>query len=491
MQRRWSSNSPQSDGSSVQKTTALQPTNKSLLRGLPGVDRLLRLEQAKDLIAQFGHTLVAESFREILEQTRLHLIEGRLEHVPDDESLLEAARASLADQLTPSLQPVINATGVIIHTNLGRAPLGSESRAAVNSVSAAYSNLEYELAEGSRGSRTVHAEKLITRLTGAEAALVVNNNAAAVLLMLTTLCRGKEVIISRGQLVEIGGGFRIPDVLAQSGAHLVEVGTTNRTHLSDYANAVSDNTAAILVTHYSNYKIVGFTSQPAMDDLANLAREHRFLLLFDQGSGVMLDVSPFGLEPEMTPIDGLRAGCDVVAFSGDKMLGGPQAGIIIGNQAHIERLKRHPFARAVRADKMCLAALSATLTPYLTNQAMEKIPVWRMISRAIEDITVEADSWVARLGNHGIHAFARPGESRIGGGSLPGSTLPTRLVAIDHPDMNADSLAVTLRTGPVPVIGRIQEGHLLLDPRTVLPEQVNDLIVAVIRACETPESSTF
>jgi L-seryl-tRNA(Ser) seleniumtransferase len=465
----------------VQKTPAIHSPKNSLLRALPGVDRLLRMEQTLDLIDEFGHLLVAESFRAILEQTRIDLMDGRLGRVPDETTLLEAARASLADQLKPSLRPVINASGVIIHTNLGRAPLSNESRAAVELVSAAYSNLEYDLAEGSRGSRTVHAEKLITRLTGAEAALVVNNNAAAVLLILTALCPGKEVIVSRGQLVEIGGGFRIPDVLAQSGAHLVEVGTTNRTHLADYANAVSDDTAAILVTHDSNFKIIGFTSQPALSELADLAREHQLLLLFDQGSGVMLDVAPFGLEPDMTPIDGLRAGCDVVAFSGDKMLGGPQAGIIIGKQTHIERLKRHPLARAVRADKLCLASLSATLTPYLTNQALEKIPVWRMIARTIEEIVIEADSWVSRLREHDINAFTLSGESRIGGGSLPGATLPTRLVAIDQPNMSAASLAATLRAAPIPVIGRIQDGYLLLDPRTVLPEQVNHLLDAVIR----------
>jgi L-seryl-tRNA(Ser) seleniumtransferase len=481
MRRRWNNNSPQSDGKSVQKTPAIQSPKNSLLRALPGVDRLLRMEQTSDLIAEFGHPMVTESFRAVLEQARIDLLEGRLGHVPDETTLLETARASLADQLKPSLRQVINASGVIIHTNLGRAPLSNESRAAVELVSAAYSNLEYDLAEGSRGSRTVHAEKLITRLTGAEAALVVNNNAAAVLLILTALCRGKEVIVSRGQLVEIGGGFRIPDVLAQSGAHLVEVGTTNRTHLSDYANAVSDNTAAILVTHDSNFKIIGFTSQPAMSELADLAREHQLLLLFDQGSGVMLDVVPFGLEPEMTPIDGLRAGCDVVAFSGDKMLGGPQAGIIIGKQAHMERLKRHPLARAVRADKLCLAALSATLAPYLTNQAIEKIPVWRMIARTINDLAIEADSWVARLREHGVSAFTLSGESRIGGGSLPGATLPTRLVAIHHPKMSADSLAATLRAAPIPVIGRIQEGYLLFDPRTVLSEQASYLLDAVIR----------
>jgi L-seryl-tRNA(Ser) seleniumtransferase len=286
--------------------------------------------------------------------------------------------------VAPSLAPLINATGVIVHTNLGRAPLSAQARAAVARVAAGYSALEYDLPAGERGSRSVHAASLLARLTGAEAAFVVNNNAAAVLLMLTALCQGREVIISRGQLVEIGGGFRVPDVMAQSGARLVEVGTTNRTHLYDYARAITPETGAILVAHHSNFKIVGFTSEPSLAELAALAREHELLLLYDQGSGALLDTAAYGLDPEPLVQDALAAGADLVTFSGDKLLGGPQAGILAGRRDLVAAVARHPLARAVRPDKLCLAALSATLVAYLTGRAPEQIPVWQMIARPAE-----------------------------------------------------------------------------------------------------------
>ncbi|VAW39325.1 L-seryl-tRNA(Sec) selenium transferase, partial [hydrothermal vent metagenome] len=317
-----------------------------------------------------------------------------------------------------------------------------------------------------------------TRLTNAEAALVVNNNAAAVLLMLTALCQGKEVIISRGQLVEIGGGFRIPDVMAQSGAKLVEVGTTNRTHLKDYTNAITEETAAIMVAHHSNYKIIGFSSEPTLAELAELTHAHNLPLLYDQGSGALLDSAPYGLEPEPTVLDGLAAGADIVAFSGDKLLGGPQAGILCGRQTLIAQLKQHPLARAVRADKLCLAGLSATLTHYLTDNALSEIPVWRMISRPLDEITSEADSWAERLQERGIRAESVDGRSTVGGGSLPGTSLPSRLVAIQQ--NNLDALATRLRQEKMPVIGRIQDGRLLIDPRTILPEQVEMLLQSLV-----------
>lgn len=469
----------------MQKIQPKPASTTSLLRQLPSVDRLLHLPQVVDLVACYSLPLVTDALREALAETRANLAAGHLDTIPPDVSFAQMAEEIISDQLSPSLRPVINATGVIIHTNLGRAPLSTDALAAIEMVSAGYSTLEYDLEEGRRGSRTVHAEKYLTRLTGAEAALVVNNNAAAVLLMLTALGRGREVITSRGQLVEIGGGFRIPDVLAQSGAHLVEVGTTNRTHLRDYAQAITENTAAILVTHYSNYKIIGFTSQPEMADLAALAREHNLLLLFDQGSGMLLDVAPFGLEPETTVIDGLRAGCDVVAFSGDKMLGGPQAGILCGRRDLISQLKQHPLARAIRADKLCLAGLTATLSHYLRDEATDKIPVWQMIARPIAAIEAEAQAWSDRLREAGIESQIIAGESRIGGGSLPGTSLPTHMIAIAPGHINVDGLAVALRAAPVPVIGRIQDGHLLLDPRTVLPEQVDALIDGVIASFHT------
>jgi L-seryl-tRNA(Ser) seleniumtransferase len=297
--------------------------------------------------------------------------------------------------------------------------------------------------------------------------------------MLTTLCQGREVIISRGQLVEIGGGFRIPDVMAQSGAKLVEVGTTNRTHLHDYRAALTENTAAILVAHHSNYKIIGFTSEPTLAELAELAHEHTVPLLYDQGSGVMLDVSPFGLAPEPTVLEGLAAGCDVLAFSGDKLLGGPQAGILCGRAELIARLKRHPLARAVRADKLCLAALAATLHSYATERVLQEIPVWQMIARPFDDLAATADTWAARWQEQGIKAVVVEGDSTVGGGSLPGTSLPSRLVAIEQPGV--DELAAALRQHSTPVIGRIQDGRYLIDPRTVLPNQVESLIQAILK----------
>jgi L-seryl-tRNA(Ser) seleniumtransferase len=364
---------------------------------------------------------------------------------------------------------VVNATGVIVHTNLGRAPLSDAARAAAAEVSWGYSNLEYDLEDGARGSRAVHVEQLLQEATGAEAALVVNNNAAAVLLMLSGLCQGREVLISRGQLVEIGGGFRVPDVMAQSGARLVEVGTTNRTHIHDYAHAVSDQTAAILVAHHSNFKIVGFTSEPSLQELAELASEHDILLLYDQGSGALLDTSVYGLDREPTVVDGLRAGVDLVSFSGDKLLGGPQAGIICGRVSLVGQLKKHPLARAVRPDKLCLASLSATLASYVTGRATEEIPVWRMIARPVAEVEAVAERWLSRLREASLQAEAMTGESTVGGGSLPGTTLPTVLVAIEHP--HPDRLARQLRQNTPPIVGRIGEGRLILDPRTVMPEE--------------------
>jgi L-seryl-tRNA(Ser) seleniumtransferase len=431
------------------------------------------------LAAAFGRPLAIEALRAALEETRSTLLAGGDVEIPPDVDLVYEAREWLETLLAPTLRPVINATGIIIHTNLGRAPLSAAAIAAAGRA-AGYASLEYDVEAGRRGSRSAHAEPLLTRLTGAEAALVVNNNAAAILLMLSALARDREVIISRGQLVEIGGGFRIPDVMAQSGARLVEVGTTNRTHLRDYAAAITEDTAAILAVHHSNYQIVGFTAQPALAELAALARERGLLLLFDQGSGALRDVSAFGLEPEPTVLDGLRAGCDLVAFSGDKLLGGPQAGILCGRAELIERLKRHPLARAVRADKLALAALAATLNQYLTGRA-EEIPVWRMIARPLDEITGEAEAWAEKLREKGLPATTAPGESFVGGGSLPGESLPTRVVVVDPGDAGADVLAARLRAEPTPVIARIHNDRLLLDPRTVLPGQGETLARAVAR----------
>ncbi|MFO7682591.1 MAG: L-seryl-tRNA(Sec) selenium transferase [Chloroflexota bacterium] len=459
------------------KTTAA-PSQDELLRQIPSLDKLLRLPVTVELMADYGRSLTIEALRTILDEQRTAVRRGAA-YIPMNALLVQAARDWLDNWFSPTLRPVINATGVIVHTNLGRAPLSRAAIEAVTAVAQGYATLEFDLETGKRGSRAVHAEQMLTQLTGADAALPVNNNAAAVLLMLSALCQGKEVIISRGQLVEIGGGFRVPDVMVQSGAKLVEVGTTNRTHLKDYANAITENTGAILVAHHSNFKIIGFTTEPSLAELTELARAHHLPLLYDQGSGALLDTAEFGLAPEPTVLDGLQAGCDVVAFSGDKLLGGPQAGILCGRAELMNVIKKHPLARAVRADKMALAALSATLTHYLKDEALEEIPVWRMISRSLTTISETADTWAAQLQEQGITAQTIAGESTVGGGSLPGTTLPTRLVAITHPDVEA--LAAALRQNDPPIIGRIQDGRFLIDPRTVLAEQAQPLVSAIIK----------
>ena len=452
---------------------------QQLLRELPSVDRLLRLPVTVDLMAEYGRSLTLELLRTTLETMRQSVLNGTSSAIPANAMLVQMAREGLEDLLLPTLRPVINATGVIIHTNLGRAPLSQAAMKAVETAVNSYATLEYDLDSGQRGSRSIHAEALLTRLLQTEAATVVNNNAAALLLMLSTLCQGREVIISRGQLVEIGGGFRVPDVMAQSGAKLVEVGTTNRTHLRDYAGAINENTAAILVAHPSNFKIVGFTTEPELAELAELAQQHGILLLYDQGSGAILDTSSYGIDHEPTVQEGLEAGCDVVTFSGDKLLGGPQAGILCGRAELISRIKKHPLARAVRADKLCLSGLSVTLTHYLMEKATEEIPVWQMIARPLSELAATADTWATRLQEQDIQVAVIDGFSTVGGGSLPGSNIATRLVAITHSDV--DGMAARLRQEQVPIIGRIQDGRFLVDPRTVLLHQVEPLIRALIR----------
>jgi L-seryl-tRNA(Ser) seleniumtransferase len=376
----------------------------------------------------------------------------------------------------PTLLPVINATGVLLHTNLGRAPLSPAAISMMDAVSRNYSTLEFDLATGKRGSRLLHAEALLQRLTGAEAAVVVNNNAAAVLLVLSALAGSKRVVIARSQLVEIGGGFRVPDVMKQSGAKLVEVGTTNKVHLTDYEEAFEEPTALVLHAHRSNFKIIGFTEEPELKAIASLAHSRGVACVDDLGSGALLDTSIFGLAHEPTVQESLRSGAAVVAFSGDKLLGGPQAGILVGEQEWIQRLRRHPLARAVRADKLCLAALAATLTHYLCDEAVEEIPVWQMIAARHEDLHAKAVAWVASL--HAGEVLS--GRSTIGGGSLPEETLPTWLLALSTPRPNV--LAERLRLAPVPVIARVDDGRVVLDPRTVLPEQEGALL-ASLQAC--------
>jgi L-seryl-tRNA(Ser) seleniumtransferase len=400
------------------------------------------------------------------------------------------------------LREVINATGVIINTNLGRAPLSTAALEAMARVARGYSNLEYDLDAGARGSRQVHVRDLLRAVTGAEDALVVNNNAAAMLVVLSGLAVGREVIVSRGELVEIGGGFRVPDVMRQGGARLVEVGTTNRTRVDDYAAALGPETGALLAVHPSNFRIVGFTETPARGALAELAHAHGLPLVEDLGSGCLLATERFGLAHEPTPMESLAAGADVVCFSGDKLLGGPQAGIIIGRGAIVRPLARHPLMRAVRIDKLTLAALEATLRVYRDGTAEREIPIWRMVGAPLATVRARAEGWVARLAQAapaGARLAVVDGESTIGGGSLPGETLPTALCAVE-PDPGESSrvsgadgeadgatdaaarLAARLRRSAPPVVGRVLRGRVLLDPRTVLPERDDQLVTVVAAA---------
>ncbi len=429
------------------------------------------LAQARSLLPG---VLVTGAVRETLAEVRRGITGGDMALPSIDELAVSSAeRAFLA--IMPSLRAVINATGVIIHTNLGRAPLSQSALDAIQQA-ASYSNLEYDLTEGERGSRYVHAVQILRRVVGCEDALVVNNNAAALVLVLTCLCAGREAILSRGQSVEIGGGFRIPEVMKTSGARLVEVGTTNRTYARDYSEAISAETAIVMRVHASNFRIVGFTTQPSVQDLAELAHEHDILLVDDIGSGALLDTSRYGLRAEPTPQESLTAGADLVLFSGDKLLGGPQCGVIVGRADLIAKLRKHPLTRAFRVDKLTLAALEATLLHYLKGEAEREVPVWRMLSIPSEELRATAESWADALREADITCEITSGESAVGGGALPGETLPTHLLSIPLTEARAGEMAQALRDRPIPIIARVEHGALLLDPRTVLPQKHQILV---------------
>jgi len=450
----------------------------SPFRNLPSVSRLLAHRRIRPLLSQMASDSVAELVRQQLQEARRAIAAGH--ECPPTEALVESVLARAELLLQPTLRPVLNASGVIIHTNLGRAPLSREAMAAMEAVSRGYSNLEFDLTGGERGHRQVHLETLLCQISGAQAAMAVNNNAAALLLALTALAKEREVIISRGQAVEIGGGFRIPEVMQQSGARLVEVGTTNRTYLSDYQQAITSDTAALMRVHASNFRIIGFVESTPLEDLVRLAHEHGLLLLDDLGSGCLIDTSQFGLAAEPTVQESVAAGADLSLFSGDKLLGGPQAGIIVGREELVARLRRHPLARALRMDKASVAALAATATHYVRGEALEKIPVWRMIAMPLATIERRARRWARAIG---APARILHGRSMIGGGSLPEEGLPTRVIAIPaHSGRSATELAQRLRLGQPPVIGRIERDQLLLDPRTVAPEDDSALVEAVVTA---------
>jgi L-seryl-tRNA(Ser) seleniumtransferase len=449
-------------------------------RRLPSVDKVISDERIKRLREIYPHDLIVDLVRQQLEQDRLAITQGN--PCPSMDEIIDSVCSRAQALAQPSLRLVINASGVILHTNLGRAPLSKEALAAMAQVATGFCNLEFDLDSGTRGSRGVHIEGLLCQLTGAEAALVVNNNASAVLLALTALAKRKEVIVSRGQAVEIGGGFRIPDVMRQSGAKLVEVGTTNCTYIYDYEQAISPRTAALLRVHASNFRVEGFTHTVSLEEMVTLGDKHGIPVLDDLGSGCFLDTTEFGLAPEPMVQQSITLGVGLACFSGDKLVGGPQAGVIVGKKLLIGKLRRHPLARAVRIDKIRLAGLAATLVHYLKGEVVEKVPVWRMISMPLGEVERRARLWTQALS--GL-AQVTEGEAMVGGGSLPGSTLSTRLVAIKGKGSQrnvAQSLAQKLRCYDPPVIGRISEDVLLLDPRTVLPEQDEIVLQALSHA---------
>lgn len=482
----WSTKMPSHSGPSLQDQ----------LRQLPSVDELLKHPDIHDLLSNIPRKIVVESLREVVEEARRQLLssqEDPLPPVPAISELVQRASALCAQKNAFTLQPLVNATGIVVHTNLGRSLLAEEALQRLQVVCRTYSNLEYDLVNGRRGSRYVHAEAILREITGAEAALVVNNNAAAVLLVLNTLAKGQEVIVSRGQLVEIGGSFRIPDVMAASGAILREVGCTNRTHLYDYERAIGEHTRLLMKVHCSNYRLVGFTAEVALEDLVQLARRHNLLVVEDLGSGSLVDVSSAGLPQEPTAQKAVRAGVDVVTFSGDKLLGGPQAGIILGRKEIIALCKKNPLTRALRVDKMTLAALEATLRLYRDEPtAWRRIPTLAMIARPLESLKDQALRLAQRIqeavGATFMNVQVTESFSQVGGGALPERNMPTFVVAVSFKRWSANELEKFLRANSPPIIGRIESDRLLMDVRT-LQEGDPDIIVqafARLKAEELP-----
>lgn len=450
------------------------------LRNLPSVEGLLQTETAARLIARYGRPLILDAIRFVLDDIRARFKTDPKPALPSHDLILAQAESALAAWTKPTLVPVINASGVILHTNLGRAPMSAAAIHAMDIVSRGYSNLELDLETGKRGSRLIHAESLLQKLTGAESALVVNNCASGVLLTLSALANKKRVVIARSQLVEIGGGFRVPDVMKQSGAKLVEVGTTNKIRLSDYQSALEEPTALVMRAHRSNFKIVGFTEEPEFKAIADAAHKAGVPVVDDLGSGALYDTAKYGFAHEPTVQESMQAGADVILFSGDKLLGGPQAGIIIGKKSLLDKIKKHPLARAVRADKACLAALSATLTHYLKDEAEREIPVLRMMSLTLKQVRGRAEAWRAELGQGNVVE----GESTVGGGSLPGESIPTYLLELQV--KSAEKFLRALRKNNPPIIARTENDKILLDPRTVLPEQEGALLVGLKNLLKNP-----
>ncbi len=461
--------------------------NATIFRNLPSIDQLLRRAGLQSLVESAGRDAVRDRLREVLDELRHDIASanGRAETLGDAAKLTDEIERRLHTRFVHrqqmQTQRVINATGVVLHTNLGRAPLSQAALDAINEVAGDYCNLEYDLATGKRGKRGVGLESALRELLACEAAAVVNNCAAAVLLVLNTLAEGGEVIVSRGELIEIGGSFRIPDVIAKSGARLREVGTTNRTRLSDYESAINEHTKVILRAHPSNYRIIGFTEKPELEALAQLARERGLPLFEDLGSGCLTDLNPLGIHDEPTVAQALNAGASVVAFSGDKLLGGPQSGIILGDAELIRRIKSNPLMRALRVDKLTYAALEATVAAYRSGRAIEEIPVQAALHASKETINRRAHAFLQRAQNlgDGLRLSLIDGNSVIGGGSAPETKLPTTLISVTSQSQSANELEGILRRHSPPIIARIVDDQLVIDLRTVTPAGEEEILAAL------------
>ncbi|MEN6357480.1 MAG: L-seryl-tRNA(Sec) selenium transferase [Armatimonadota bacterium] len=451
-------------------------------RKLPSVDEMLRNERAASLLNNHSRTVVTEAFRNVLENARHNIACGA--SAPDSIELFEQSKIEVDKLTRHSLCRAINATGVILHTNLGRSTLCLDAVSSVNEIAQSHCTLEIDIESGKRGSRQTHVSNLLTELTGAQSALAVNNNAAAVLLAVNTLAQCRSVIISRGQLVEIGGSFRMPDIIRRAGARLVEVGTTNRTRISDYEEAITDETALILRCHPSNFKVSGFVEDTSLEELVNLAQSRHIPIMDDLGSGALVDISKFGLDYEPTVQDSVKSGASLVCFSGDKLLGGPQAGILVGKKEVIDECRQNPLARALRADKLTLAALESTLRVYRYGDPWSQIPTLAAISRPLDEITSQANRLARRINSLHIPDLAtkvRPVFSEIGGGSLPGQNIESRAVALKSGCLSAEDLGEHFRGNEQPVFGRITQEWFLLDMRTVTKQEVLDILDCIKR----------
>jgi L-seryl-tRNA(Ser) seleniumtransferase len=461
--------------------TPVDGEKQKILSTLPSVDELLKSPAGDGWLTRYKRKIVLQAIREVLSAKRKKILEGMPgEWTP--ESLERDIHAQIKLLSSYSLLPVINATGIVIHTNLGRAILSEKALENVLEAGRGYTNLEYDLAAGTRGKRHVHTKRLLREICGAEDGFIVNNNAAAVLLCLNTLAKGREVIVSRGELVEIGGSFRVPDVMAASGALLREVGTTNKTHLHDYSRAISENTALILKVHQSNYKIIGFTDDVPISDLVLLGKRHRIPVMYDLGSGCLIDMKPYGVHNEPSVQEVVKAGVDIVTFSGDKLLGGPQAGIVAGGKEYVESIQKNPVARAVRVDKLTIAAFEATLMEYLDSESARKaVPVLAMLFQSPEEIRSRANKIAAglrkALGKEKVDVV--PDSSKAGGGSLPEMDFPTYVVSLRPSEISVNELESRLRNRPTPVIARIRDQALLLDARTVRNREIGEVVRAV------------